>query len=283
MNDVTLPCPAKVNLFLRVLAREADGYHGIETLFCRLALCDTLHASRTDAGLALAVEGVDLGAPNENLAWRAAQMVLDATGHRFGVAMRLVKEIPVAAGLGGGSSDAAAALLGVNQLAGQAVPRAELLLMAHRLGADVAFFVSGAPLAIAWGHGQRMLRLPGLPGHPVLLVVPDIAVASADAYRWIDDAMPAGGRGGVAMDLDVLANWSDVARLAGNDFESAVFGRHPELRVAFEALARTHPLLCRMSGSGATLFAVYRDARARDDAAQQLGRRYGRLIATATA
>ncbi len=283
MNGVTLPCPAKLNLFLRVLAREADGFHGIETLFCRLTLGDTLHAWRTEAGLSLAVEGADLGEPSENLAWRAARMVLDATGNRFGVAMRLVKEIPVAAGLGGGSSDAAAALLGVNQLAGNAVPRAELLLMAHRLGADVPFFVSGAPLAVAWGHGQRMLRLPGLPSHPVLLVVPSIAIVTADAYRWIDDAMPAGGRGGVAMDLDVLDNWSDVARLAGNDFESAVFGRYPDLRKTFEALARTHPLLCRMSGSGSTLFGVYRNERERDDAAQQLGSRQGRLIATTTA
>ncbi len=283
MNDVTLPCPAKVNLFLRVLAREADGYHGIETLFCRLALADALEVQRTESGLTLEVEGAELGEPQDNLAWRAAQQVLDATGRRFGVAMRLVKAIPAGAGLGGGSSDAATALLAVNRLANNAVPRAELLLMAHHLGADVPFFVSGAGLAMAWGHGQRMMRLPPLPAHPVLLLVPPFAVATAEAFRWVDAAMPAGGRGGVAMDLDVLGNWSDVARLGGNDFESAVFGRHPPLREAFEALARTHPLVCRMTGSGSALFAVYRNARERDDAAMQLGNRHGRLIPTSTA
>jgi 4-diphosphocytidyl-2-C-methyl-D-erythritol kinase len=277
-----MACPAKVNLFLRVLAREADGYHNIETLFCRLALADTLDVRRTDGTVALEVDGADLGAAEDNLAWRAAQAVLDATGRRFGVALRLAKRIPHGAGLGGGSSDAASALLAVNHLANNAVPRAELLRLAHRLGADVPFFVAEAPLAVAWGHGQRMVRLPPLPQREVLLLIPARPILTAEAYRWVDDTLPAGGRAGITMDLDVLGNWSDIARLAGNDFESAAFARHPELREAFEALARTRPLLCRMSGSGSALFGVYRDARERDAAAEQLGTRYGRLIATRT-
>ncbi len=284
MTTLTLECPAKVNLFLRVLAREDTGHHDIETLFCRIGLHDTLEIARTDSGIALDVAGADVGPPELNLAWRGAEAVLNATGRRFGVALRLTKRIPAAAGLGGGSSDAASALLGVNMLANHAVPRAELLNMAHRLGSDVPFFLSEAELALAWGRGQRLLRLPPLPPHPMLLVVPEAPIVTAEAYRWVDEVRQhGGGRGAVALDLEVLHRWSDVARLAGNDFESVVFGRFPAIRAAFEALAQTRPLLCRMSGSGSTLFAVYRNEQDRDDAALQLGPRHGRLVTTTSA
>jgi len=137
--------------------------------------------------------------------------------------------------------------------------------------------------ALAWGHGQRMLRLPPLPPLPVLLLTPEARVSTPDAYGWIDEMrQTAGPRGAVALDLDVLGAWSNVARLAGNDFEAVVFGKLPAIRAAFEALAQTHPLLCRMSGSGSTLFAVYRNVRDRDDAALQVGHRHGTVIATTT-
>lgn len=286
LSPVTMQARAKVNLFLRVLAREQDGSHGIETLFCRLALADTLTAERREGKeVTLDVEGnPDLGPPEENLAVRAARAVLQATGNRFGVHFHLVKRIPVRAGLGGGSADAAAALEAVNALTGNAIPRAELLHLAARLGADVAFCLSDAPLALGWGHGERLLVLPQLPEAPVLLLTPPVPIATAEAYRWVDEAREGvGRRGSLALDPQVLGSWSDVARMAGNDFESAVFGRLPAVRSAFEALAGTHPLLCRMSGSGSTLFAVYRSPRDRDDAAQQLGRKHGATLATMTA
>ncbi len=282
-DTLTRECPAKVNLFLRVLAREADGYHGIETLFCRIGLADTLNVARTSSGISLAVTGADVGPVEQNLAWRAADAVLAATGRRFGVTMELTKRIPAGGGLGGGSSDAAATLLGVNQLANNAIPRAELLQMAYRLGADVPFFMMESSCALAWGHGQRMLRLPPPPPMPILLLLPDISVPTADAYGWIDEMrQSAGPRGSVALDLEVLHGWSDIARLGGNDFEAAVFGKFPGIRAGFEALVGTRPLLCRMSGSGSTLFAVYRNARDRDDAAMQLGTRYGATVTTSS-
>jgi 4-diphosphocytidyl-2-C-methyl-D-erythritol kinase len=280
---ITRECPAKVNLFLRVLAREADGHHGIETLFCRIGLADTLRVTRTESGVSLTVDGADLGPVEQNLAWRAADAVIAATGRRFGVAIGLTKRIPAGGGLGGGSSDAAGALLAVNQLAKGAVPRAELLHLAYRLGADVPFFMLEGACALAWGHGQRMLRLSPLPPVPMLLLFPGTAVPTGEAYAWIDEMrQSAGPRGSVALDLDVLHNWSDIARLAGNDFEAAVFGRFPAIRAGFEALAGTHPLLCRMSGSGSTLFAVYHNDRDRDNAAMQLGAKYGRSVKTET-
>jgi 4-diphosphocytidyl-2-C-methyl-D-erythritol kinase len=275
---------AKVNLFLRVLAREGDGFHSLETLFCLLSLADELEAERVEGtGVTLEVSGAETGPAEDNLAVRAATMVLDGTGRPFGVRLKLSKRIPVRSGLGGGSSDGAAALLAVNALAGNPVPRHELLQYAARLGSDVPFFLSGAPLALGWGHGERLLRLPPLPPAPALLLLPARGVSTAEAYRWVDEGRRLSERrGAVALDLDALSGWGTVGRLAGNDFESVVFGRHPEIKESFEQLAATRPLLCRMSGSGSALFAIYRSDKDRDDARQQLGRKYGETVPVQT-
>jgi 4-diphosphocytidyl-2-C-methyl-D-erythritol kinase len=284
MSVVAVACHAKLNLWLRVLAREDDGYHGIETLFCLIDLADRLVVERRDGhGVTLESAGAEVGPPEANLAVRAAQLVLEATGHRFSVHLRLEKRIPVRAGLGGGSSDGAGALVGVNRLAGNAVPRHELLQFAARLGSDVPFLLIGAPLALAWGRGERLLRLPPLPAAGALLVTPPVEVSTPEAYRWVDEARQgAGRRGAVALDGESLATWGDIGRMAGNDFESPVFARHPVVRQAFEALVTTRPLVCRMSGSGSTLFAVYRSVRDRDDAALMLGRKHGTVTAVTT-
>lgn len=284
MTAVEVPAHAKVNLLLRVLAREDDGFHGLETIFALLDLHDTLTAERVEGStVTLTVEGGDTGPAAENTVVRAANQVLDATGGRFGLKLHLVKRIPVKAGLGGGSSDGAAALLAVNHLAGNAVPRHELLQFAARLGSDVAFFVAQAPLALGWGHGERLLRLPALPVAPALLITPAVGVSTADAYGWVSAARKQDGRrGALALDLDALSSWGSIGRMAGNDFESVVFARLPAVRAAFEALCTTHPLVCRMSGSGSTLFAIYRSARERDDAMMMLGRKHGEMRAAST-
>jgi 4-diphosphocytidyl-2-C-methyl-D-erythritol kinase len=249
-----------------------------------VSLSDTVVAARREERVvSIEVEGADVGPPEQNLASRAAALVLEATGHPFGVHLKLTKRIPVRAGLGGGSSDAAAALHAVNALAGGAVPRHELLQFGARLGSDVPFFVTGAPLALAWGRGERLFRLPPLPAAPALLVAPPVGIDTSEAYRWVDATRVANARrGAVALDLDALSRWGDIGRMAGNDFESPAFERMPDLRAAFEALAGTHPLLCRMSGSGSALFAVYRSARDRDDARLMLGRKHGRVEAVET-
>lgn len=274
---------AKVNLFLRILARESTGWHQIETAFALLDLADEVEARRIDAGVTLEVDGPDLGPADENLAVRAAQAVLAATGHRFGVALKLAKRIPVRAGLGGGSSDGAAALHAVNALAGNAVPRHEVLQFATKLGADVAFFASGAPLAVAWGRGERLFRLPAPPATPVLIGIPPLQIATPDAYRWWDEANPAPApRGPVALDAEALATWGSIGRLGGNDFESPVFGKHPELRALYERLAGTGPVWVRLCGSGCAVAAAYKKERERDDAAERLGTRGQALIKTST-
>jgi 4-diphosphocytidyl-2-C-methyl-D-erythritol kinase len=284
MSDrVTVRAHAKLNLFLRILARESSGYHQIETAFTLLELADELELRRTASGVTLAVDGPDLGPQAENLAVRAAQAVLAATGDKFGVSITLKKNIPARAGLGGGSSDAAAALHAVNALAGNAVPRHEVLHFAAKLGADVAFFASGAPLAVAWGRGERLYRVPAPPAMPVLIVVPPIAVATPDAYRWWDErnATPA-ARGPVVLEPDAFVTWGSIGRLGGNDFETPVFGHHPELRELYERLAGTGPIWVRMSGSGSAVAAIYKKEGERDEAAARLGTKGHALIKTMT-
>jgi 4-diphosphocytidyl-2-C-methyl-D-erythritol kinase len=248
-----------------------------------LELADELVVRRTDSEVTLEVDGPDLGPSDENLTVRAARMVLDATGNRFGVAMKLTKRIPVRAGLGGGSSDGAAALHAVNALAGNAVPRHELHHFAAKLGADVAFFASGAALALAWGRGERQFRMPAPPSLPALVAIPPIEVATPDAYAWWDaqNRSPS-PRGPVTLDADALSTWGSIGRLGGNDFETVVFGKHPELRALFERVAATGPVWVRLSGSGSAVAAVYKKERERDDAVQRLGEKQQRLIATVT-
>jgi 4-diphosphocytidyl-2-C-methyl-D-erythritol kinase len=284
-EQVRIAAHAKVNLFLRILARETSGFHQIETAFALLELADELVVRRTSRGVTLEVArgGPDLGSPDENLAARAARAVLEATGHRFGVAIELTKRIPIRAGLGGGSSDAAAALHAVNALAGNAVPRPELVQMAARIGSDVAFFASGAALALGWGRGERILQLDPLPAHPALVAVPPIGVPTPDAYRWWDEAhVTPPPRGAVVLDVPALATWGSVGRLGGNDFELPVFGRYPVLRALFERVAATHPYWVRLCGSGSAVGAVYATERLRDDAAMQLGTQHQVLVKTLT-
>jgi len=274
---------AKINLLLRILARESSGYHQIETVFQLLDLADDVAVTRTAGGVQLDVQGPDLGPVTENLAVRAAELVLEVTGRKFGVAIELTKRIPVRAGLGGGSSDAAAVLHAVNALADNAVPPHELMQLGTRLGADVAFFASGAPAALAWGRGERLFRLTAPPQAPVLIAVPALSVSTPDAYGWWDEMHPnPAARGPVVLDAEAFRSWGSIGRLGGNDFEVPVFSRHPPLRVVFEQLAATGPLWVRLCGSGAAVAAVYRSPRDRDDAAQTLNVKVATPILTTT-
>ncbi|MBI2401555.1 MAG: 4-(cytidine 5'-diphospho)-2-C-methyl-D-erythritol kinase [Gemmatimonadetes bacterium] len=280
---VQIAAHAKANLFLRVLSTETSGFHSIETLFTLLELADELVVERIAQGIELEVHGADTGPTEANLAYRAAALMLEATGRRFGVRIALTKKVPVQAGLGGGSSDAAAALHAVNALARYAVPRHEILQYAARLGSDVTFFASGAPFALAWGRGERLFRLAPPPAAPALLLIPPTGVSTKETYERLDAAPPhEGRRGATVLDVDALATWGGVGRLGGNDFESVIFGAHPDLKAAFERLAETGPLAVRLSGSGSALIAVYRDEPRREAAELRLAGGDYRLIRTAT-
>ena len=255
--------PAKLNLSLRVLARETTGYHQIETLFCALELADEITISRTSGGASLAVEppadrpgaAPDLGPSEENLAYRAAALFLREAPLDYGVHIRLVKRIPAGAGLGGGSSDAAAVLRALNELRPKPIPAQALLELGARLGSDVPFFVTGAPLALAWGRGERIIPLPPLAPASVVLAVPPERVATADAY-----AACAADRAPAPMVVRLPASWSDVAKLAHNDFETTVFSWHPRLGAVRAMLEDAGANIARLTGTGSVVFGLFTDA-----------------------
>ena len=263
--------PAKANLFLRILAREESGFHALETLFCALSLADTVAVRRGAPGVRLRVEGsVDTGPPERNLCVRAAERFYAALGEAPAVDIHLTKRIPSAAGLGGGSSDGAAALRALNALHGEPFDRAALLRMAIELGSDVPFFLCGSALALAWSRGERLLPLPPLPPRPVLIAHPGTAMPTAEAFRRLAER-----RGGYVPDarslpLDRLGDWDSVAALAENDFEEVVIGEIPVLSNALDAMRDAGASIARLAGSGSSVFGVFASDEERDVAAARL-------------
>lgn len=249
--------PAKINLFLRVLAREASGYHQIETLFAAVNLTDRITVDRADKGVSLDVVGARLGSPRDNLVFRAAQLFRTEVEAEGGIRIRLEKQIPSGAGLGGGSSDAAATLRLLNAAHGDPLSREDLILLGARLGADVPFFLCGSPWALAWGRGDRLLpSRRGVDG-TVLLLLPDVHVRTPDAFG----ALSASGTGytthaGV-IDLDDLHSLEGLAQASGNAFEEVVVGHFSALVGLGALLEDAGAAVSGLSGSGSAFFGVF--------------------------
>lgn len=258
--------PAKVNLFLRVLAREEGGYHGLETLFCALSLADTVRVAHGAPGIRLHVEGgVDTGPASHNLCVRAAEAFYRAIGAAAAVDIHLTKKVPSQAGLGGGSSDGAATLRALNALHGEPLDRAELPRMAIALGSDVPFFVCGSTLALAWSRGERLLALPPLPPRPAIVAHPGVAMPTADAFRRIAERRGGGyAPDARSLSVDRLADWDFVAALAQNDFEEVVAEEVPFIHLANAALRQGGARIALMAGSGSSVFGVFNTDDARD-------------------
>lgn len=279
--------PAKVNLRLKVLAREVSGYHQIETLFCAIGLADTLEVTRVGDTIGLEVTGAELGRPEENLVYRAAAAFFHTARIHPGVRMRLEKAIPAGAGLGGGSSDAATTLLALNELYGNPLSPAAIFRIGARLGSDIPFFLSGAARAIAWGRGERLLPLPPLAPAPMVLVLPEFSISTAGAYQALARARE--GREQVPqpaiIDTDRLGSWVDMAKIAENDFEAHTFERFPILRKIKVSLQDAGATIALLSGSGSAVFAIFPDQETRDKAIPLLnvGVPGSRVIVTTTA
>jgi 4-diphosphocytidyl-2-C-methyl-D-erythritol kinase len=270
---VRATAPAKVNLWLRVFGRDVRGYHALESLFQLVGVADEIVVQRAASGVHLVGAPPELGPAEHNLAVRAAQRFLAAARVAGGVAITLTKRIPWNAGLGGGSSDAAATLKALNLLFGNPVPAGDLLEIGAGLGSDVPFFLAGTPLALGWGRGERLLAFPALPVRPLLVVQPPAPVRTADAYAWLDKDRGAEHTGEWAAVLPVaaLASWDDVRRLAHNDFEPAVAGRLPAIGHWLDRLRATGAFLVCLAGSGGAIVALYQTVAQRDVAWRALG------------
>ena len=303
-SRLTIRAPAKINLGLRVLGRRPDGYHRIRTRLEALALWDTLLLEPGGRGLRLVVEGPEaagIPAGRENLVLRAAERIEEARRARAapprpGVLLRLRKEIPAGRGLGGGSSDAAAALIGLDRLFRLDLPRSVLHRMAAGIGMDTPYFLYGGP-ALAGGRGDAVFPLVEPPGNAdsglaLVLLLPGYGVPTADAYRGLPAALsgefepsgaaapvgriaaPSGGFGARAGPVGRLS-FPPALHDLRNDLEQSAVLREspagpsvPEMRRALEAEGA---LGSAMSGSGSAVFGVFGNEAAAERAARSLG------------
>jgi 4-diphosphocytidyl-2-C-methyl-D-erythritol kinase len=265
--------PAKVNLFLHVTGRRADGYHLLDSLAVFGPASDKLHAEPA-AALELVVEGrfgVALAAEPDNLVLRAARALAARAGVAPAAALRLAKELPVASGIGGGSSDAAAALRLLNRLWGCGLDEAALMELALPLGADVPVCVP-ARAARMGGIGDRLSAAPRLPPCGLLLANPGVPVATPAVFRARASSQAGFSAPAALPDAwpDVAAMIADLARLS-NDLEAAAVALCPPIAEVLAALASLPGArLARMSGSGATCFALFDTAAAAEAAARAL-------------
>ncbi len=274
----TVRAPAKINLHLRILGRRPDRFHEVYTLLQSVELHDTLTCRRRPGPLT--VRGPWSGLPRDraNLVWTAASALWTASGRPgdpTGAAVTIVKRIPAAAGLGGGSSDAAAALRGLCAVWGIAAGDNWLRVVASRVGSDVPYFLTGGA-ALARGRGERVRRVPDLEPLWVVLGCPPFGVSTADAYRWFDAAAESGAAAGLPR------GWRRGLRGLANDLEPVVVRRHPELGNMIERLGRAGAVRAAMTGSGAAVYGLYPASTAAHAARRSARRRGWRVVVTRT-
>jgi 4-diphosphocytidyl-2-C-methyl-D-erythritol kinase len=263
MREVRIPAFAKINLRLDILGKRSDGYHELRTIFQSVSLHDELrlHASKQQ-GISLSIQGnavLSQEPIQKNLVYRAADALRHELKIRSGVEIELRKTIPAGRGLGGGSSDAAAALLGYLRLTGRKLPLPRLLEIAASLGADVPFFLSGGR-ALGISRGDEIYPLPDIPKLSVLIVSPrDIHVPTLDAYRWLKARPLTLTKGGADPKLWRFCAlcWSAQGSGLSNDFELPVFRRHSRLDQIKRALLQKGAAEASLAGSGSAVFGVF--------------------------
>ncbi|MGD0906385.1 MAG: 4-(cytidine 5'-diphospho)-2-C-methyl-D-erythritol kinase [Candidatus Acidiferrales bacterium] len=262
MKSVRVPAYAKVNLRLEILGRRTDGYHDLRTIFQSITLHDTLVLDTSrEPGIDLRIVGNNqlAGEPGkDNLVYRAVHELSRELGFQRGVRVVLTKRIPVGRGLGGGSSDAAAALIGLMRLAGTRVEAARLAEIASSLGADVPYFLRGGR-ALGIGRGDEIYPLPDIARQHVLVVSPhEIAVPTKDAYRWIAERLTNQPDPTRLMRFCALC-WSPQGGALMNDFEDAVFPRYSRLAAIKRELLRQGAAGASLAGSGSAVFGIFQN------------------------
>ncbi len=258
-KTVRLSAFAKVNLCLHVVGKLPDGYHELRTVFQSISLRDSLELELfSSREISLELNDPALPADSSNLVWRAIDVLRGELGLRQGFRARLTKRIPVARGLGGGSSDAAAALLGVLRLTRRELPLPRLLEIASSLGADVPFFLLGGR-ALGVRRGDEIYPLPDLPTQTLLVVSPcSVGVSTRDAYSWLDRQLTTPVATSKMWSFCALC-WSRQSGGLCNDFEAAVFGRHPRLSQIKRRLLQEGAAEAALAGSGSAVFGFFRN------------------------
>jgi 4-diphosphocytidyl-2-C-methyl-D-erythritol kinase len=279
--------PCKVNLILNILCRRPDGFHELETIMQPVNFCDRLDFTRGGQGIHLNCSHHTLPTDSRNLVYRAAAKFLETAGITDGVKIYLEKKIPLAAGLGGGSGNAATTLLALNELFGQPLPPVQLGELAASLGSDINFFLQTKP-ALATGRGEKVTSLEhfsALAGHAFLLIHPGFGISTPWAYQNLA-RFPAAlnGTPGRAQKLATLLQQSDLKAAAGefyNSLEAPALDKYPVLALFQEFLRSEGCLATLMSGSGSTTFAIVSDVPAGEALAEKFKAKFGASTWTA--
>ena len=258
--------PAKVNLFLRVLGKRADGYHDILSLMQRISLCDEMSFALKGEGIVVKCPGSTLPEDRNNIVYRAAEEILAHVSGHTGVEITIHKEIPVAAGLGGGSSNAATTLVTLNEMMGTPCSTQELMHMGARLGADVPFFVFGRT-ALASGIGDHLKLVKSVPRMWFVLVNPGFEVSTGDIYERLRLGLT---KEPIKYRMPRFLTVSHIARGLYNDLEKVSLHLHPILSEIKELLMVHGAEGSLMSGSGPTVFGIFRDENDATKAERQL-------------
>ncbi|MCK9375924.1 MAG: 4-(cytidine 5'-diphospho)-2-C-methyl-D-erythritol kinase [Syntrophobacterales bacterium] len=266
-------CPAKVNLYLRIVGRRPDGYHDLVTVMQPLTLADELTVTPGGEDINLTCEAAELPQGEENLVWRAAARFREETGQQFGMRLGLRKKIPVAAGLGGGSSDAAGTLLVLNELAGRPLTDAALHRLAASLGADVPFFLRREP-AVGRGIGTQLSPVTLKP-YWYLLINPGVALSTRWVYENLDLTALPDPPAQEAWDPEHPETW------VRNDLGGVALRRFPELAGILADLKEFGARAQGISGSGPTLFGLFPTSEAARQAGLRLRRTFSGWLAVA--
>lgn len=270
MPEARLQAQAKVNLRLKVLAREASGFHSIETIFARIDLADDILVRVGGTGKSIDCKGADVGPAERNLAYRAATAYLDATGWPDAFSIEVTKKIPVGGGLGGGSTDAGAVLRALDAMSPRPLgPR--LITLAAELGSDVPFLTLESPFALGWSRGERVMPLPTLPWHPIVIITPSKGIATADAYGWVAESREGFSPTAFVIDASAVRDWKRMAAIATNDFDSVVFHRFPDLGKVQSSMRQSGALISILAGSGSSVVGVFEEQREAEKALTATG------------
>lgn len=264
-------CPAKVNLFLKVLGKREDGYHDIATLMQRISLCDELDISLRGKDIRVRCPGSSLPEDAENIVYRAARIFLERARCSLGVEIILRKRIPIAAGLGGGSSNAATTLVALNELLESPFSGGELMKMGAEIGADVPFFIFGKT-AWAFGIGDRLQPAEGIPDLWFVLLNPGFGISTKRVYENLNLGLT---KEGIRFSIQPFLTAGDMARGLHNDLEKVAVHLHPVLPELKRLLVDHGALGSLMSGSGATVFGIFageQDALRAGEALKQTGK-----------
>lgn len=279
--DLEFKSPCKVNLLLNILGKRPDGFHKLETVMHPVALHDLLKFQRRGIGIQLTCNEAGLPVDSRNLVYRAADAFLKATGISDGIQIHLEKKIPIAAGLGGGSGNAATTLLGLNEIFGAPASEKQLEEIAASLGSDIPFFLQNHP-ALATGRGEKVTALdffPALRGYCILLVHPGFGISTPWAYQQLSRYPEAlNGKPGRAEKLISLLQKTDLSEASGefyNSLEAPALQKYPLLFLFQEFFRENGAAVSLMSGSGSTTFALIRGKQLAEELLEKFKAQFG--------